>query len=137
MRLTNRAVRWIWCFVLLPALGLLFIGAVEPPNGSIVLVIATIVVVAGLSALTAYRSDVGTGGAVLYFFTTATMIFALFGYWAIGLGVGILLAFSMEWRGIGIWVGLAAGLGVVAVLMLWRWTQRGRLLGRLQVMSVN
>ena len=78
MHFTNRAARWIWCFVLLPTLGLLFVGAVEPPNGSIVLAIATIVVVAGLSALTAYRSDVGTGGAVLYFFTTATMIFALF-----------------------------------------------------------
>ena len=63
---------------MLPTLGVLFVGAVEPPNGSIVLVIATIVAVAALSALTAYRSDVGTGGAVVYFFATATMIFALF-----------------------------------------------------------
>ena len=59
--------------------------------------------------------------------TRVPMIFALFGYWAIGLGVGIALAFSMEWRGIGIWTGLAAGLGVVAVLMLLRWARRDRL----------
>ena len=59
--------------------------------------------------------------------TRVPMIFALFGYWAIGLGVGIALAFSMDWRGIGIWTGLAAGLGVVAVLMLWRWTRRDSL----------
>ena len=65
---------------MLPTLGLLFVGAVEPPNGSILLVIATIVVVAGLSALTAYRSDVGTGGAVRYFFGTAAMIFVLFAF---------------------------------------------------------
>jgi len=52
--------------------------------------------------------------------TRVPMVFALFGYWAIGLGIGIALAFAMDWRGIGIWWGLAAGLGVVAVLMLWR-----------------
>ena len=59
--------------------------------------------------------------------TRVPMIFALFGYWAIGLGVGVALAFSMDWRGIGIWTGLAAGLGVVAVLMLLRWARRDRL----------
>jgi MATE family multidrug resistance protein len=59
--------------------------------------------------------------------TRVPMIFALIGYWAIGLGVGVALAFFMEWRGIGIWVGLAAGLGVVAALMLWRWSRRDRL----------
>ena len=55
------------------------------------------------------------------------MVFALFGSWAIGLGVGVALAFSMNWRGIGIWVGLAAGLGVVAVLMIWAMVAAGGL----------
>ena len=41
--------------------------------------------------------------------TRVPMVFALFGYWAIGLGVGVALAFSMDWRGIGIWTGLAVG----------------------------
>jgi MATE family multidrug resistance protein len=59
--------------------------------------------------------------------TRVPMVFALVGYWAIGLGVGVALAFEMEWRGVGIWTGLAAGLGVVAVLMLWRWSRRDRL----------
>ena len=59
--------------------------------------------------------------------TRVPMIFALFGYWAIGLGVGIALAFFMGWRGIGIWTGLAAGLGVVAVLLIRRWSRRDRL----------
>ena len=30
-------------------------------------------------------------------------------------------------RGIGIWIGLATGLAVVASLMLWRWVHRDRL----------
>ena len=56
--------------------------------------------------------------------TRTPMVYALFGYWAIGLGVGIALAFWLGWRGVGIWVGLAAGLTAVAVLMLWRWARR-------------
>jgi MATE family multidrug resistance protein len=45
----------------------------------------------------------------------------------VGLGIGIWLAFGRDWRGVGIWVGLAAGLAAVAVLMLARWLLRDRL----------
>ncbi len=59
--------------------------------------------------------------------TRVPMVFALVGYWAIGLGVGVALAFFVGWHGIGVWTGLAAGLGVVAILMLWRWSRRDSL----------
>jgi MATE family multidrug resistance protein len=59
--------------------------------------------------------------------TKVPMLFALFGYWVVGLGVGVWLAFGRGWQGVGIWVGLATGLGVVAVLMLVRWMMRERL----------
>ncbi|MEO6256411.1 MAG: MATE family efflux transporter [Sphingomicrobium sp.] len=59
--------------------------------------------------------------------TRVPMLFALVGYWVVGLGVGVWLAFAAGWHGVGIWIGLATGLGVVAVLMLLRWTLRGRL----------
>ncbi|WP_309611468.1 MATE family efflux transporter [Sphingomonas sp.] len=52
------------------------------------------------------------------------LLFALFGYWGVGLGIGAWLAFSRDWQGVGIWTGLASGLAVVALLMLWRWTRR-------------
>ena len=55
------------------------------------------------------------------------LVFALVGYWAIGLGIGAWLAFDADWRGLGIWVGLASGLASVAVLMLARWLMRDRL----------
>ncbi len=55
------------------------------------------------------------------------MLFAAFGYWVAGLGSGYLLAFHGGWGGIGIWTGFALGLGVVAVLMLGRWSMRERL----------
>ena len=59
--------------------------------------------------------------------TRVPMLFALFGYWVVGLGVGVWLAFFRGWHGVGIWAGLASGLGVVAVLMIARWMMRVRL----------
>ena len=59
--------------------------------------------------------------------TRVPMIYAAIGYWGIGLPLGIWLAFGIGMRGIGIWIGLATGLGIVAALMLWRWLRRDRL----------
>jgi len=59
--------------------------------------------------------------------TRIPMLFAAFGYWAIGLGSGYALAFHGGWAGIGIWIGFALGLGIVAVLMIARWSMRERL----------
>ena len=55
------------------------------------------------------------------------MLFAALGYWGIGLPLGAILAFKAQMGGIGIWIGLATGLAIVAALMLTRWMQRERL----------
>jgi MATE family multidrug resistance protein len=55
------------------------------------------------------------------------MLFAAFGYWVIGIGVGAALAFWAKWGGVGVWIGLATGLAIVAVLILVRWIRRERL----------
>ncbi len=59
--------------------------------------------------------------------TRVPMLFAAFGYWVIGIGVGWWLAFEAGWDGVGIWTGLAIGLGIVAILMLVRWLMRERI----------
>jgi MATE family multidrug resistance protein len=56
--------------------------------------------------------------------TRVPMIFTFIGYWLVGIGVGVWLAFSAGWGGVGIWAGLALGLAIVAVLMLTRWVRR-------------
>ena len=56
--------------------------------------------------------------------TRVPMLFAFLGYWVIGLGFGVWLAFWRDWQGAGIWTGLALGLGIVAILMLLRWARR-------------
>jgi MATE family multidrug resistance protein len=55
------------------------------------------------------------------------LVFAAIGYWGIGLGIGSWLAFGADWKGVGIWIGLASGLAAVAILMLARWSMRERL----------
>ncbi len=59
--------------------------------------------------------------------TRIPMIFTFIGYWLVGIGVGVWLAFRAGWGGAGIWTGLALGLAIVAVLMLARWVRRERL----------
>jgi MATE family multidrug resistance protein len=59
--------------------------------------------------------------------TRMPMIYAALGYWGIGLVVGVVLAFVAKLNGVGIWIGLAAGLVTVAILLLTRWLRRERL----------
>jgi MATE family multidrug resistance protein len=55
------------------------------------------------------------------------MIYAAIGYWVIGLGVAVGLAFGLGWGGLGIWTGLATGLAAVSAMMIVRWLRRERL----------
>ena len=98
-----------------------------PANATVIALGVSFLRIAALFQIVDGWQVVGAGMLRGLHDTRVPMIFALFGYWAIGLGVGIALAFAMDWRGIGIWWGLAAGLGVVAILMLWRWSRRDRL----------
>lgn len=59
--------------------------------------------------------------------TRVPMLFALVGYWIIGIGTGVWLAFYAGWQGVGIWTGLAVGLAIVAVMLIGRWLMRDRL----------
>lgn len=59
--------------------------------------------------------------------TRVPMIYAGIGYWCIGLLLGVVLAFWADLQGFGLWIGLATGLTVVALLLLARWLRRERL----------
>ena len=56
--------------------------------------------------------------------TRAPMLIAGFGYWIAGFGAAILFGFGLQWRGVGVWAGLATGLIVVSALLVWRWRRR-------------
>lgn len=50
----------------------------------------------------------------------------LLGHWGVGLPIGCLLAFGAGMGVLGLWIGLALGLGSVAMFLLHRWTRRWR-----------
>ena len=54
------------------------------------------------------------------------LIIALLGYWAIGAPISVALGFATPLGPVGVWIGLAAGLAVVAVLLLLRWIGKER-----------
>jgi len=56
--------------------------------------------------------------------TRMPMAIALFGYWLPGFGLSLGLGLFTPLGGLGVWIGLAAGLVVVAVLLLQRWRRR-------------
>lgn len=59
--------------------------------------------------------------------TKVPMFIAIFGYWGVGLPIAWFLGFYLEWRGLGIWFGLAAGLTFAAIVLMSRFAMRERL----------
>jgi MATE family multidrug resistance protein len=55
------------------------------------------------------------------------MIIAVTGYWLPGFGTALLLGFATPLAGIGVWIGLAVGLTVVAIALVRRWARRDAL----------
>jgi MATE family multidrug resistance protein len=117
--------------VLLISIPRLLIGAFldlsDPANATTASLAVSFLSVAALFQLVDATQAVGAGVLRGLHDTKMPMIFALIGYWIIGVGVGAILAFPLGMKGLGIWFGLASGLGVVAVLLLIRWAMRGRL----------
>jgi multidrug resistance protein, MATE family len=99
----------------------IFIDTAAPANANVVALAATFIVVAAIFQIVDGAQAVGAGVLRGLQDTRIPMFYALFGYWAVGIGVGTILAFPLKMQGLGIWIGLASGLAVVAVLMVWRW----------------
>src|SRR5206468_3617350 len=120
------------CFMGVMALGMwsfpgplvtLFLKDV-PANATVIALAVSFLRVAAAFQLVDGAQVIGAGMLRGLHDTRWPLIFALVGYWGIGLGIGSWLAFSRDWQGVGIWAGLASGLAAVALLMLTRWLLR-------------
>ena len=120
----------LMALVMVAAPGLLvsaFLDAGDPANATVVRLATSFLVIAALFQVFDGAQAVGAGMLRGLHDTRVPMVYAAIGYWVVGLLTGVGLGFGLGWEGIGIWTGLAAGLGVVAVLMIVRWTRRERL----------
>jgi multidrug resistance protein, MATE family len=98
-----------------------------PANAGVIALAVSFLRVAAAFQLVDGAQVIGAGMLRGLHDTRWPLLFALFGYWVVGLGIGSWLAFTRDWNGVGIWVGLASGLAAVAALMLARWMLRDRL----------
>jgi MATE family multidrug resistance protein len=98
-----------------------------PANAMVIALAVSFLKVAAAFQLVDGAQVIGAGMLRGLHDTRWPLLFALFGYWVVGLGIGSWLAFAADWKGVGIWVGLASGLAAVAALMLARWVLRERI----------
>jgi MATE family multidrug resistance protein len=102
----------------------LFIDVHNIANAEVVAIAATFLIFAALFQIVDGAQAVGAGMLRGLHDTGVPMVIAAIGYWGVGMPLGALLAFHYGMAGVGIWIGLSAGLAVVAVLLLWRWMKR-------------
>lgn len=105
----------------------LFLNRSEPGSEAVLALAVSFLLVAAMFQIADGAQVVGASMLRGLHDTRVPMLYAAFGYWVVGLGTGALLAFATPLRGMGIWIGLALGLAVVAALMLWRWQRRSSL----------
>jgi MATE family multidrug resistance protein len=104
-----------------------FIDSSDPANALVVDTAMSFLFCTALFQIADGAQSVGAGMLRGLQDTRAPMIIAGLGYWGFGMALSLLFAFKLGFGGVGIWIGLASGLAVVAPVMLWRWTQRERL----------
>ncbi|RVT40180.1 MATE family efflux transporter [Sphingobium algorifonticola] len=114
--------------ILMPgALIAIFIDIASPANAPVVALAQAFLAVAALFQIVDCTQAVCAGVLRGLQDTRVPMVVAAGGYWIIGIGVGALLAFYTGLGGVGLWWGLASGLGFVAAVLTWRWHLRDRL----------
>ncbi|PZO78745.1 MAG: MATE family efflux transporter [Mesorhizobium amorphae] len=123
-------------FMGLAALGMLlfpealmgaFIDRSNPANAAVIATGVSFLAFAALFQIVDGAQAVSAGMLRGLHDTKMPMLYAALGYWAVGVPLGLFLAFWANMGGAGIWLGLSGGLAVVAALLLGRWLRRGRL----------
>jgi multidrug resistance protein, MATE family len=104
----------------------IFVNPAMPGNAQVLDLAVSFLGIAAIFQIVDGAQVVGAGMLRGLHDTKMPMIFAAFGYWVIGIGVGTGLAFPGGMAGVGVWIGLASGLAVVSIMMLIRWHGRGQ-----------
>ena len=113
----------------------IYLDPALPANAPVVALAIRFLAVAAVFQLVDGAQAVAAGALRGLQDTRVPMMVALVGYWVAGFGSAAALGFATPLAGVGIWWGLAIGLAVVAVLLVWRWNARARL-GLLPIAAV-
>jgi multidrug resistance protein, MATE family len=97
-----------------------FLDAGAAANVAVLELAVTYLAIAALFQLFDGMQVIGTASLRGLSDTRVPMLFAVLGYWGVGLTTSYLLGFVLDWKGVGVWIGLALGLATVSFLMVWR-----------------
>jgi MATE family multidrug resistance protein len=104
-----------------------FIDTADPTNQVVVNTAMTFLFCAAMFQIADGAQAVGAGMLRGLRDTRVPMIYAALGYWGVGMPMSLFFGFRMGLEGLGVWIGLATGLAVVACVMMARWIRRDRL----------
>ncbi|NYT64090.1 MATE family efflux transporter [Alcaligenaceae bacterium] len=104
-----------------------FLDTSLPANAEVVSLAVQFLALAALFQLADGAQVVSAGMLRGLLDTRVPMLLAALGYWVLGVPFGAFLAFVVGWGGVGVWMGLATGLTVVAVLLTSRWLRYSRM----------
>lgn len=102
----------------------LFLDPTEPERVTLLRIGASLVMVAALFQLVDGLQVLALGLLRGVQDTTVPMVMATISYWVIGLPASYILAFTLGYGAVGLWLGLVIGLAVAAVFLLWRFWGR-------------
>ena len=102
----------------------IYIDPWDPANATLVGYATSFLIVGAAFQLSDSTQVVGAGVLRGLKDTRIPMWIALFSYWVPGFGLAVGLGFAAGLGGVGIWIGLAAGLTCAAILLLARWHRR-------------
>lgn len=105
----------------------IYVDTADPANAAMLALALQFMVVAAAFQLFDGAQAVALGALRGLQDTRVPMAYALFGYWIPGMGICLWLGFLTPLAGLGVWIGLMAGLMVVAALLIARWMRRERL----------
>jgi MATE family multidrug resistance protein len=104
-----------------------FLDITDPANAAVAKLAATFLFCAAIFQIVDGAQAVGAGMLRGLQDTRVPMIYAGLGYWGFGMSLSLFFGFYVGLQGLGIWIGLASGLAIVAVMMMARWIRRDRL----------
>lgn len=102
----------------------IYVDVDAPQNAALVGFAVQFLVIAAAFQLADGAQAVAAGALRGLQDTRTPMFIAMFGYWVAGYSTSIYLGFWTDYAGVGVWIGLAVGLLVAAILLMARWRYR-------------
>ena len=98
----------------------MFLDISNPDNVEIVKTASSFLSIAAIAQLFYSIQTIAAGALIGLKDTKVPMMITVLAHWGVGLGGGYLMALTLGWGAIGLWLGLVLGLFMGAALLSWR-----------------